>query len=54
LIGAFEGYKSGHELNNRLLRELLIQEDAWEETYFDGDNYTTPIKIAAEFGLAAT
>lgn len=35
LIGAFEGYKSGHELNNRLLRELMVREDAWEYTYFD-------------------
>lgn len=40
LLGAFEGYKSGHELNNRLLRALLVQEDAWETTYFDLDNYT--------------
>nr|MCH9670305.1 UDP-3-O-acyl-N-acetylglucosamine deacetylase [Gammaproteobacteria bacterium] len=30
LIGAFEGYKSGHALNNRLLRALLAEEDAWE------------------------
>ncbi|MFC3908971.1 UDP-3-O-acyl-N-acetylglucosamine deacetylase [Legionella dresdenensis] len=39
LIGAFEGYKSGHELNNRLLRELMVQQDAWEYTYFDAENY---------------
>jgi UDP-3-O-[3-hydroxymyristoyl] N-acetylglucosamine deacetylase len=30
LIGAFSGYKSGHALNNRLLRELLADENAWE------------------------
>jgi len=30
LIGSFEGYKSGHGLNNQLLRELLKQKDAWE------------------------
>ena len=30
LIGAFHGYKSGHELNNRLLRKVLADEDAWE------------------------
>ena len=35
LIGAFEGYKSGHELNNKLLRELAVQQDAWEYTSFD-------------------
>ena len=39
LIGAFEGYKSGHELNNRLLRELMARQDAWEYTYFDTENY---------------
>lgn len=35
LIGAFEGYLSGHELNNRLLRELVATEDAWEYVYPD-------------------
>jgi UDP-3-O-[3-hydroxymyristoyl] N-acetylglucosamine deacetylase len=39
LIGAFEGYKSGHELNNRLLRELMVRQDAWEYTYFDAEKY---------------
>ena len=39
LIGAFEGYKSGHELNNRLLRELMVHQDAWEYTHFDADDY---------------
>ena len=35
LIGAFSGHKSGHALNNRLLRELISQKDAWEEITFD-------------------
>lgn len=35
LIGAFEGYRSGHGLNNRLLRELMATQDAWEYTSFD-------------------
>lgn len=39
LIGAFEGYKSGHELNNRLLRALVVNQDAWEYTYFDAEKY---------------
>jgi UDP-3-O-[3-hydroxymyristoyl] N-acetylglucosamine deacetylase len=30
LIGAFSGYKSGHALNNCLLRELVRQRGAWE------------------------
>jgi len=35
LIGAFKGHKSGHGLNNKLLRELIAQEDAWEVATFD-------------------
>ena len=35
LIGAFSGYKSGHELNNRLLKTLIAQPEAWEEITFD-------------------
>ena len=30
LIGAFRGYKSGHDLNNTLLRALLAEENAYE------------------------
>jgi len=35
LIGAFSGYKSGHALNNALLRALLADEQAWEFVTFD-------------------
>ncbi len=35
LIGEFKGFKSGHRLNNILLRELIAQEDAWEVATFD-------------------
>ncbi|MCA1780406.1 MAG: UDP-3-O-acyl-N-acetylglucosamine deacetylase [Xanthomonadaceae bacterium] len=34
-LGRFIGYKSGHELNNGLLRLILAREDAWEEVTFD-------------------
>ncbi|MDO8412615.1 MAG: UDP-3-O-acyl-N-acetylglucosamine deacetylase [Gallionellaceae bacterium] len=34
LIGAFSGYKSGHALNNALLRALLADEQAWEFSTF--------------------
>jgi UDP-3-O-[3-hydroxymyristoyl] N-acetylglucosamine deacetylase len=34
LIGAFEGYKSGHALNNKLVRALLAERSAWEEVTF--------------------
>lgn len=45
LIGSFCGHKSGHALNNELLRALLAQEDAWEEVTFE-DESTAPISFA--------
>jgi len=35
LIGEFSGFKSGHGLNNRLLRTLLADEAAWEAVVFE-------------------
>ncbi|EKD55311.1 MAG: hypothetical protein ACD_60C00015G0019 [uncultured bacterium] len=35
LIGAFSGYKSGHALNNKLLRKLLAKQEAWEYVTFE-------------------
>lgn len=35
IIGAFHGHKSGHAINNLLLRELLLNENAWEMIKFD-------------------
>jgi len=35
LIGAFSGHKSGHAMNNRLLRALLERQEAWEFVSFD-------------------
>src|SRR4051812_9988860 len=35
LIGAFYGRKSGHALNNLLVRRLIAQTSAWEEVTFD-------------------
>lgn len=37
LVGEFVGHKSGHGLNNKLLRELLKQQDAWEFVEFNDD-----------------
>ena len=45
LIGAFYGYKSGHELNNKLLRTLLADARAWEEVSFE-DEGQAPISYA--------
>jgi UDP-3-O-[3-hydroxymyristoyl] N-acetylglucosamine deacetylase len=35
LIGAFQGRKSGHALNNLLVRKLIADTSAWEEVTFD-------------------
>ena len=35
LIGEFSGHKSGHGLNNRLLRTLVADRSAWEEVVFE-------------------
>ena len=38
LIGEFQGYKSGHALNNALLRLLIASEDCWEIVTFDEED----------------
>jgi UDP-3-O-[3-hydroxymyristoyl] N-acetylglucosamine deacetylase len=38
LIGAFTGYKSGHGLNNQLLRTLLEDKEAWEMVTFENES----------------
>lgn len=50
LIGAFSGHKSGHALNNTLLRELLAKKDAWEYVTFENPaeapiSYIRPILV---------
>ncbi|MFT0213217.1 UDP-3-O-acyl-N-acetylglucosamine deacetylase [Pseudomonas sp. F1_0610] len=42
LIGEFRGFKSGHALNNQLLRTLIKEPDAWEVVTFEDDG-TAPI-----------
>lgn len=52
LIGAFSGYKSGHELNNTLLRTLLANQSAWEMVSDDNTrqvssmSYLQPIPVS--------
>lgn len=51
LIGAFSGYKSGHALNNMLLRELQKQQDAWELVTFEDEkqapiSYVQPVTVS--------
>ena len=51
LIGEFKGYKSGHALNNALLRMLEENEDAWEIVSFEREtsvpiSYMKPVLAA--------
>jgi len=50
LIGAFDGYKSGHALNNRLLKALLADQQAWETVSFD-DADPVPACFTRPLGL---
>lgn len=43
VLGAYEGYKSGHALNNKLVRALLADEGAWEWASFDAPAATAPV-----------
>jgi UDP-3-O-[3-hydroxymyristoyl] N-acetylglucosamine deacetylase len=45
LIGAFSGHKSGHALNNRLLRRLLEDKPSWEFVSFERDE-DAPVFLA--------
>ena len=42
IIGAFEAYKSGHALNNALLRELLQHQESWESVSFEQNEDVPP------------
>ncbi len=34
ILGAYEGFKSGHALNNKLVRALLAEQSSWDEVVF--------------------
>ena len=46
IIGAFFAYKSGHGLNNQLLRALIADPSAWEEITFE-EGYDAPISYVS-------
>ena len=53
IIGAFVGYKSGHALNNQLIKALLADETAYELVTLDEPKekpflYTLPVFVEAE------
>ncbi|MBI4357390.1 MAG: UDP-3-O-acyl-N-acetylglucosamine deacetylase [Gammaproteobacteria bacterium] len=43
LIGAFSGYRSGHSLNNQLIRKLQRDKGAWEIVTFEESEHVVPI-----------
>ena len=52
LIGEFKGHKSGHGLNNKLLRELLDNPDAYEVVTFEGEKERAPISYTSAIEMA--
>lgn len=53
LIGAFTGFKSGHALNNKLLRALTANAHAWEYVTFEAPA-AAPILFIPAHGSVAT
>ena len=43
ILGAYEGFKSGHALNNKLVRALMAERAAWEEVTFEGAGDQAPV-----------
>ena len=46
ILGAYEGFKSGHALNNKLVRALLAETSAWEEVTFEDRATPSPVAYA--------
>ncbi len=42
LLASYSAYRSGHELNNRLARELMASKDCWEIVRFDDEQQAPP------------
>ncbi|MBL8781357.1 MAG: UDP-3-O-acyl-N-acetylglucosamine deacetylase [Alphaproteobacteria bacterium] len=56
LFAQFRGYKTGHALNNKLLRELFARRSAWEYVTLHTRRQTAPVQIERPIyvgGLAA-
>src|SRR5687767_3726351 len=48
IVGTYVGYKSGHALNNKLVRALLAERSAWDEVTF-----TDPDQVPVAYGVPA-
>lgn len=51
IIGSYVGYKSGHALNNKLVRALLAERSAWDEVTF---GETAAGEAPVTYGIPAT
>jgi UDP-3-O-[3-hydroxymyristoyl] N-acetylglucosamine deacetylase len=49
LLGAFKAFKSGHALNNRLLRSLLARRQAWQLAPFADDTLFSMSETSLNF-----
>jgi UDP-3-O-[3-hydroxymyristoyl] N-acetylglucosamine deacetylase len=52
IIGAYEGYKSGHALNNKLVRAMLDNPAAWEIVSFESEEAATPVSYRPALSFA--
>ncbi len=52
LIGEFVGHKSGHELNNKLVRKILADQECWEIVTFE-DAQVSPISYQKPVAVTA-
>lgn len=48
ILGAYEGYKAGHAMNNKLLRAMVDTPDAWEIVTFDDESLTPITYVRAD------
>jgi UDP-3-O-[3-hydroxymyristoyl] N-acetylglucosamine deacetylase len=51
LMASYTAYKSGHALNNQLLRALIADPEAWQETTFE-DLQQAPVAWARQWSWA--
>ena len=52
ILGAYEGYKSGHALNNKLARALIADASAWEWASFEQRDEQAPVVAYATAAYA--
>ncbi len=46
VLGAYEGFKSGHALNNKLVRALMADATAWEWVTYESPSVEAPVVYA--------